>query len=102
METLLNLNVPAQPEDEIKGTYITRLGRRIYRDEVIKRQDPYGRNYYWIGGQAPEGVLEEGTDVWALANGYVSLTPVHLDMTDYGMLARIEKWGSHVAQPGNG
>ena len=101
-ETLLNLNVPALPENEIKGVYLTRLGRRIYRDEVIKRQDPYGRNYYWIGGQPPDAVLEEGTDVWALANGYVSLTPVHLDMTDYAMLGRIKDWGTHVAPPGNG
>lgn len=97
IETLLNVNVPARPENEIKGVYVTRLGRRIYRDEVIKRQDPYGRNYYWIGGQPPEAVLEEGTDVWALANGYVSLTPIHLDMTDYAMLERIENWGTHGA-----
>jgi 5'-nucleotidase len=101
-ETLLNLNVPALPESEIKGVYLTRLGRRIYRDEVIKRQDPYGRNYYWLGGQPPDAVLEEGTDVWALANGYVSLTPVHLDMTDYAMLGRIKDWGTHVAPSGNG
>jgi 5'-nucleotidase len=102
VETLLNVNVPAQPETEIKGMYITRLGRRIYRDEVIKRQDPYGRNYYWIGGQSPESVLDVGTDVWALANGYVSLTPIHLDMTDYAMLKQIENWGNHVVAPGNG
>jgi 5'-nucleotidase len=101
-ETLLNLNVPAVPEADIRGIYLTRLGRRVYRDEVIKRQDPYGRNYYWIGGQAPEAVLEEGTDVWAVANKYVSLTPIHLDMTDYSMLKRIADWGTHVVQPGNG
>jgi 5'-nucleotidase len=101
-ETLLNINVPALPENDVKGTYITRLGRRIYRDEVIERQDPFGRNYYWIGGQPPSAILEEETDVWAIANGYVSVTPIHLDMTDYAMLGRIRHWGTHAAQPGTG
>lgn len=90
--TLLNLNVPGLPESQIRGLYVTRLGRRIYRDVIVKRQDPYGRDYYWIGGQPPEGVLEEGTDVWAIAKGFVSLTPVHLDMTDYRMLTEIKPW----------
>ena len=90
--TLLNVNVPALPKSQIRGRHVTRLGRRIYRDVIVKRQDPNGRNYYWIGGQPPEGVLEEGTDVWAVANGYVSVTPVHLDMTDYRLLAEIKNW----------
>lgn len=91
-ETLLNVNVPALPESEIKGIRVTRLGQRIYRDVLIKRQDPFGRNYYWIGGEPPDGVMEEGTDVWAVANGYVSVTPIHLDMTDYRMIEQIRGW----------
>ena len=90
--TLLNINVPPLPAGQIKGLCLTRLGRRIYHDILIPRQDPYGRNYYWIGGQPPEGIMDEGTDIWAVANGYVSVTPIHLDMTDYDMLNRLKHW----------
>ncbi len=90
--TLLNVNVPAIPTSEIRGIRATRLGRRIYRDVLVTRQDPSGRSYYWIGGEPPEGVMEEGTDVWAIANGHVSVTPVHLDMTDHKMLDQIKNW----------
>ena len=92
MGTLLNVNVPAIPPSEIKGIRATQLGRRIYRDVLVTRQDPFGRSYYWIGGKPPEGVMEEGTDVWAVANGYVSVTPVHLDMTDHKTLDQIRSW----------
>ena len=91
-DTLLNINVPGIPEPEIKGLRVTRLGRRIYRDTLVIRQDPYGRDYYWIGGEPPQGVMEEGTDVWAVAQGYISVTPVHLDMTDYKALEKIKDW----------
>ena len=95
--TLLNVNVPPLPAAEIKGIRLTRLGQRIYRDVLVPRQDPYGRNYYWIGGQPPEGVLDEGTDIWAVTNGYVSVTPIHLDMTDYDMLSRLKGWESELS-----
>jgi 5'-nucleotidase len=89
---LLNVNVPALPESEILGVRVTRLGLRVYRDELVIRQDPRGRNYYWIGGQPPTGIPEEGTDIWALQNGYVSLTPLHMDMTAYDMLQAMSGW----------
>lgn len=98
-DTLLNVNVPALPETEIKGLRVTRLGRRIYHDALIARKDPYGRDYYWIGGEPPQGVMEEGTDVWAIANGYISVTPVHLDMTDYQTLERIRDWELRLCCP---
>ena len=91
--TFLNVNVPAVPQAEIAGVRITRLGQRVYRDRLVKRQDPRGRNYYWIGGEPPTGVPEEGTDIWALANNYVSITPLHLDMTEYQMMEGLERWG---------
>lgn len=92
-DTFLNVNVPALPFEQIKGTRITRLGKRIYRDELITRQDPFGKNYYWIGGQPPTGNLEEeGTDVWAVAQHFVSITPVHLDMTSHALVARLKAW----------
>ena len=89
---LLNVNVPALPEDAIRGWSITRQGSRIYRDQLLRRADPRGRPYYWIGGQAPTGVRTEGTDVGALASGYVSITPVTLDLTAYAVIAEMEEW----------
>ena len=90
---LLNVNIPSVPGEEIAGAEITRLGRRLYRDQLIKRQDPRGRDYYWIGGERPTGDAdEEGTDIWALARKYVSVTPIHLDMTDYSFIEELRAW----------
>ncbi len=89
---LLNVNVPARPEGEIRGVRITRLGRRIYRDALVTRRDPRGRPYYWIGGEPPSGHAEPGTDIGALAEGYISVTPVRLDLTDHEQIARLESW----------
>ncbi len=72
---LLNVNVPYLPFEEIKGFRVTRQGLRVYRDELVRREDPRGHPYYWIGGDAPLGVPEEGTDVGALSSGFVSITP---------------------------
>lgn len=80
-DTLLNVNVPYGPLAEMKGFRITRQGMRIYRDELVRRTDPRGRSYFWIGGQAPIGVEEPGTDYGALLAGFVSITPLHLDLT---------------------
>jgi 5'-nucleotidase len=90
--TLLNINIPALPYDQIRGYRITRQGTRIYRDRLLRREDPRGRPYYWIGGDAPTGVPEEGTDFGALEAGFVSITPVQLDLTAYGFMAELEKW----------
>jgi len=90
---LLNVNVPSVPAGEIEGVEITRLGRRLYRDKLVKRQDPRGREYYWIGGDWPTGFAEdEGTDIWALARDRVSITPIHLDMTDEGFIEELRGW----------
>ena len=94
--TFLNVNVPAVPQEEIAGIKITRLGQRVYRDRLVERQDPRGRDYYWIGGEPPSGVPEAGTDIWALANKYVSITPLHLDMTEYQMMEELGRWGLEV------
>lgn len=80
---IYNINVPYLKEDEFKGILITRQGLRIYRDELVKRLDPRGRPYYWIGGEAPTGKHEDGTDYGALKDGFVSITPLQLDLTDY-------------------
>jgi 5'-nucleotidase len=91
-ETLLNVDVPAVPEEEIAGVMVTRMGLRIYYDELIRRLDPKGRPYYWIGGDEPGGVLEEGTDLWAVANNYVSITPLQLDLTAHRFIEQVKTW----------
>jgi len=91
-ETLLNVNVPYRSFDEIKGIKITRQGLRVYRDRLDSRTDPRGVPYYWIGGEAPTGVPEEGTDFGALSDGYVSITPLQLDMTAYEAMEVLRTW----------
>ncbi|MBN1890353.1 MAG: hypothetical protein JW850_20330 [Thermoflexales bacterium] len=85
-DVLLSLNVPGLPLEAIHGLQVTRQGLRVYRDELVKRFDPRGRPYYWIGGEEPAGVPQEGTDIGALADGYASLTPLHLDLTARGAI----------------
>ena len=87
--TLLNINVPYLLDDEIKGWAITRQGARVYRDKLVIRKDPRGRPYYWIGGAVPTGIPEHGTDIGALSQGYVSITPLQLDLTDYKAMETI-------------
>ncbi|GAB4486540.1 MAG: 5'/3'-nucleotidase SurE [Anaerolineales bacterium] len=89
---LLNVNIPYLPVDEIKGIRITRQGLRVYRDRLDKRIDPRGRPYYWIGGDSPTGTPEEGTDVGAIAAGYVSITPIQLDLTMYNAIPTLGDW----------
>jgi len=86
---LLNVNVPARPQQELRGMTLTRQGLRVYRDALVRREDPRGRPYYWIGGEAPTGILEQGTDLWALSEGWVSITPLHLDLTAYPALSSL-------------
>jgi 5'-nucleotidase len=91
--TCLNVNVPARPASEIRGVRVTRLGYRIYRDELIERSDPRGRAYYWIGGEPPTGRVEvEDTDIWAVAHNFVSITPLQFDLTAHAHLKDIEAW----------
>jgi len=89
---LLNVNVPALLPDDITGVTITRLGRRVYRDVLVARHDPRGRPYYWIGGEPPAGHLDEGTDIWAVAHGYVSITPIQLDLTAHELIPALKEW----------
>jgi 5'-nucleotidase len=89
---LLNVNVPYLKEGEIKGYMITRQGLRLYRDALDARIDPRGKPYYWIGGEFPIGVLEEGTDYGAIKAGYVSITPLQLDLTACDAMEGMKKW----------
>jgi len=91
-EILLNVNVPFLPDDKIRGIALTRQGLRVYHSRLDERIDPRGKPYYWIGGDAPTGVPERGTDVGALAEGFVSVTPLQLDLTAYRAVTDINTW----------
>jgi 5'-nucleotidase len=91
-DVVININVPYLKENELKGYMITRQGLRVYRDELIVREDPRGKPYYWIGGDSPTGIDEAGTDFGALKAGYVSITPLQLDLTSYKSMDVLGKW----------
>jgi 5'-nucleotidase len=93
---LLNVNVPHVPLADMRGFAITRQGLRLYRDALVRRRDPRGRPYYWIGGEAPTGVPEPGTDFWALAERYISITPLQLDLTAQGHLDAFKAWDLRI------
>ena len=83
-DTLLNVNVPAPQEGRpVRGFALTRMGRRRYGDAIVEKTDPRGKKYYWIGGEELEFVDEEGTDFHAVSQGLISVTPIHLDLTNY-------------------
>jgi 5'-nucleotidase len=93
-DTLLNVNVPVTAAGEPPERFeLARLGRRRYGGTIEAKLDPRGRRYYWIGGNEIEGPTEEGTDFAAIAGGAISLTPIHLDLTNHGcwqLLSRLE------------
>lgn len=91
-EILLNVNVPFLPDEKIRGIALTRQGLRVYHSRLDERIDPRGKAYYWIGGDAPTGVPERGTDVGALAEGFVSVTPLQLDLTAYRAITDLNTW----------
>ena len=88
-KTLLNINVPAEPP---KGIRVTRLGHRVYSGKIVEQIDPRGRTHYWIGGGEPVWDLLEGSDMQALNEGFVSVTPVHLDLTSHRALNEMRDW----------
>jgi 5'-nucleotidase len=100
-EILLNVNVPLLKDEELRGFQITRQGLRVYHSRLDEGMDPRGRPYYLIGGDAPTGVPEPGTDIGALAAGYVSITPLHLDLTAYKALTFLNtlEWLEPTPQP---
>ncbi len=91
-QTLLNVNVPNAPKEKISSVKITKLGRRIYRDLIVEKVDPRGKTYYWIGGNEPTWEGDENTDFSAVEAGMISVTPLHLDLTDYRRVVDMENW----------
>ena len=90
-DTYLNVNIPDRKET-IKRYKITHLGKRLYNDVVIEKMDPRSKKYFWIGEQSPTWEKEKDSDFSAVRRGYVSITPLHLDMTDYQTIEQIKKW----------
>ena len=89
---LINVNVPAVPPEECQGIEVTRLGKRVYQDELVQRLDPRGIPYYWIGGPPPSGLAVEGTDFHAVVNRRIAVTPIQLDLTARKLLKRLRTW----------
>ena len=89
---LININVPAIPPGGVRGVEVTRMGKRIYQDELIERLDPRGTPYYWIGGPPPSGLAEPGTDFDAVVNKRIAVTPIQLDLTARRLLSRLNSW----------
>jgi 5'-nucleotidase len=92
-DTMLNVNVPDVPYDALEGVRITRMGRRNYKDEIIRREDPRGGIYYWIGGANPTHHEEPGTDFDAIANGCISVTPLRRDLTHHEVQRTFQEEG---------
>ncbi|EDN70186.1 Survival protein SurE [Beggiatoa sp. PS] len=91
-DTILNINVPDLPLDEIKGMEVTRLGSRHRAEPAIKSEDPHGTPIYWIGPAGPEQDAGPGTDFYAVNHKRVSITPLHVDLTRHSALENLKKW----------
>lgn len=91
-QMILNLNIPDRPEAEIKGLAATRLGNRHKSEPMIPMRDPRGRPVYWVGPPGPEQDAGEGTDFAAVRDGFVSVTPLQVDLTRHGAVAALDAW----------
>jgi len=94
---LLNVNVPPVGIEAVAGIELTRMGKRVYQDQLLERIDPRGVPYYWFGGPPPTGVAEPGTDFHAVYSGRVAITPIQLDLTARRLLERIGGWDWQLA-----
>jgi 5'-nucleotidase len=98
-QTILNINVPDLPLNDIKGIEVTRLGTRHSAEPTIKEVDPRGRPMYWIGPPGLEADAGPGTDFFAVNRGYVSITPLHLDLTHYKVFEQVSAWTNGINWP---
>jgi 5'-nucleotidase len=102
-DTLLNVNVPNLPWRAIRGIRLTCLGKRIFdSNTIVKKTDPRGKEYYWIGGNRLQWESRENTDQEAIEAGFISVTPLHLDLTNYRALERLKNWEKSLNRPGKG
>ncbi|MEA1960407.1 MAG: 5'/3'-nucleotidase SurE [Bacillota bacterium] len=94
--TLLNVNIPALPGNKIKGVQVTKLGNRNYENLFEERKDPRGNSYYWMGGGVMKEEQDQESDVKLVEDGFISITPIHLDLTDYKLIEKYKKEGQHL------
>ena len=90
--TILNVNVPDLPAGELRGIKVTRLGMRHRSERMVRAQDPRGRNVYWVGPAGSGQDAGPGTDFHAVADGFASVTPLHIDLTRHSALPELESW----------
>lgn len=90
--TLLNVNLPPVPAAQVKGVRVTRLGSRFFSQSLTQMKDPWGREIFWIGGGTITWTSEGDADHVAIADGYISVTPLHMDLTDYQLLESVRAW----------
>jgi 5'-nucleotidase len=91
-DTLLNVNLPAIPGDQVKGVRATRLGSRVFHEEIAQMKDPWGREIYWIGGGHATWSGGADSDFRAIRDGYISVTPLLVDMTNHQLLETVQSW----------
>lgn len=91
-ETLLNINLPPVPGDQIRGIRVTTLGSRVFSESLSETRDPWGRKMYWIGGGHISWSGGESSDFQAIRDGYISVTPLHVDLTNYDLLEAVRSW----------
>jgi 5'-nucleotidase len=91
-ETLLNINLPAIPASEVKGIRVCPLGSRFFQESLTRMRDPWGREIFWIGGGTIHWTGGEESDHFAVAEGYIAVTPLHMDLTNYALLETVRGW----------
>jgi len=91
-ETLLNINLPPIPADQIRGIRVTTLGNRVYAGSLLRTSDPWGREVFWIGGGQISWTGREDSDFRAVREGFISVTPLHVDLTNYALLEAVSGW----------
>lgn len=91
-DTLFNVNLPAVAPGDVRGIMVTSLGQRRYAESITRAKDPSGREYFWIGGGVAHWRGAKDSDFQAVEDGYVSVTPLHLDLTNYELLEEIRAW----------
>lgn len=95
--TLLNVNVPAVEKDKVQGVKITNLGIREYENDFDKRVDPRGNIYYWLAGKiVPHGYQDTNIDIVAVEQNYISVSPLHFDLTNYKIIEKVKEWGMEL------
>jgi 5'-nucleotidase len=91
-ETLLNINLPPIPGDAIQGIRVTTLGNRVFSGSLVRTRDPWGREVFWIGGGQISWSGRDDSDFRAVRDGFISVTPLHVDLTNYALLEAVDGW----------